>query len=772
MLLISHAESRWGSRCLSILSLFVVVAVTIVFPAAAQDSTVIEKLQPALEQARQDGATVVVISPNEGPETEATADGTDAQSSMQGQLIAVRNELGRIMGRIPRFPAAMADALAGGRENGSMGWVLYAIGLALVSIVVGRVFGMLLDNWGKGHFAHWYRPDPETRLEKLTYILLRSLLMVAIVAVFFSVAAAVVYAVAADDEVVRVTALIIIATVAIVRLVRIISMNLLVPDAAGHRLLAFDDGTAADISRRLTQVFIVSGTFLALCNWMDFLGMDLDAHKLSLVCALLITAVLLAMVALRYRAEVAHALRGGRSPGNTPVIARLIARFWHVIAVVYFAAAWGISTVRIVLDLESAFGLVVGPLLIVIACLTLYAIALLIIDIYLGERFRAPETLVFAPAGDQVGQQPAGQLGGNGGSEVVDGATVAPVQAQTVFKPLIEHAAGLVVVLLGATALLQLWGADLFDETSPFVRILDIGIILFLSYVAYQAVQIWVDSKRAEEGDIDSDAPGGDPGGEGASRLATLLPIFRNFLLITIVVIGGMIVLSELGVDIAPLFAGAGVVGLAIGFGAQTLIRDIFSGAFFLMDDAFRKGEYIDIGSAKGTVEKISIRSFQLRHHRGALNTVPFGEIKQLTNYSRDWVMMKLPIRLTYDTDIEKVRKLVKKLGQELLEDPEIGDKFLQPLKSQGVAQMEDSAMIVRLKFMTRPGDQFSIRTKIFTRVRELFEREGIKFAHREVTVRVNEGSDGPVSKEAKQAAAAATALPSPASPAQEPSTN
>ncbi len=160
------------------------------------------------------------------------------------------------------------------------------------------------------------------------------------------------------------------------------------------------------------------------------------------------------------------------------------------------------------------------------------------------------------------------------------------------------------------------------------------------------------------------------------------------------------------------------------------------------MDDAFRKGEYIDIGDVKGTVEKISVRSFQLRHHLGALNTIPFGEIKVLTNYSRDWVIMKLPLRVTYDTDVEKVRKLIKKLGQELLSDPVIGDNFIQPLKSQGVIEMQDSAMIIRVKFMTKPGDQWLVRKKVYQDIRELFAREGIKFAHREVTVRLADGKE------------------------------
>jgi len=208
----------------------------------------------------------------------------------------------------------------------------------------------------------------------------------------------------------------------------------------------------------------------------------------------------------------------------------------------------------------------------------------------------------------------------------------------------------------------------------------------------------------------------------------------------------------EIGVNVSPLFAGAGVVGIAVGFGAQTLIRDIFSGAFFLIDDAFRKGEYIDLGDVKGTVEKISVRSMQLRHHLGALNTIPFGEIKVLTNYSRDWVIMKLPLRVTYDTDVEKVRKLIKKLGERLLDDPVIGQNFIEPLKSQGVIEMQDSAMIIRVKFMTKPGDQWLVRKKVYEEIRQLFEREGIHFAHREVTVRLAEGNGEDLTKNQKKA--------------------
>ena len=192
---------------------------------------------------------------------------------------------------------------------------------------------------------------------------------------------------------------------------------------------------------------------------------------------------------------------------------------------------------------------------------------------------------------------------------------------------------------------------------------------------------------------------------------------------------------QQFGLPAYSIVTGLGVGGIAIGFGAQTLVRDVFSGIFFLVDDAFRPGEYLDVGVGKGFVERVSIRSVQLRHHNGPLQTIPFGEIKKVNNFSRDWVVMKLSFRLPFGTDTEYVRKLIKKLGQELLEDPEVGDKFLEPLKSQGIYDVDDFGIIMRVKFMTKPGEQFTLRRMVNLKIQELFKREGIEFAGREVRV-------------------------------------
>ena len=196
-----------------------------------------------------------------------------------------------------------------------------------------------------------------------------------------------------------------------------------------------------------------------------------------------------------------------------------------------------------------------------------------------------------------------------------------------------------------------------------------------------------------------------------------------------------LMALSAVGVQIGPLIAGAGVVGVAIGFGAQTLVKDIISGMFYLLDDAFRIGEYIVSGSYKGTVESFSLRSIKLRHHRGYLDTVPFGELGAVQNMSRDWVIDKLSVSVIYDTDLDKVKKIIKQIGKELQADPELAPHIIETLKMQGVEQFGDFAIEIRLKMMTKPGEQFVIRRRAYALIKKAFDANGIEFAFPTVTV-------------------------------------
>ena len=311
--------------------------------------------------------------------------------------------------------------------------------------------------------------------------------------------------------------------------------------------------------------------------------------------------------------------------------------------------------------------------------------------------------------------------------------------------------------IVAALAVLSL-AADAFGANAKALlgqRLVDValsvGVTVLIATVIWQAISIAIDRKLglrvANESTAGRDAE--ETASVVASRAETLLPLVRTFLWFALIAIVGMTALSNLGVDIGPLLAGAGVVGLAIGFGAQTLVRDIVAGIFFLIDDAIRVGEYIEFGNIRGEVEKISIRSLILRHHRGAIHVVPFGELKSITNYNRDWSIFKMEFGVPYETDIEKVRKLIKNIGLDLLKDPEHGKKFLEPLKSQGVVAFGNSALNVRVKFKCKPREQFVLRRIVHQRIKQAFDQNGIAFAYPRVVV---EGPAGAL------AAAAATA--------------
>jgi small-conductance mechanosensitive channel len=309
------------------------------------------------------------------------------------------------------------------------------------------------------------------------------------------------------------------------------------------------------------------------------------------------------------------------------------------------------------------------------------------------------------------------------------------------------------VMIIGAIWLLAWgWGIDLDTLTASdtaftrFLRgLLNAIVVLLVADFAWHVVRTIIDrhvhAARPAEGIADPDEL------SRRSRIRTLLPILRNILFVVFLVMAVLMALSAMGVQIAPLIAGAGVVGVAVGFGSQTLVKDVLSGVFFLLDDAFRVGEYIVSGSYKGTVESFSLRSIKLRHHRGYLYTVPFGSLGAVQNMSRDWVIDKLTINVPFDTDLDRMKKVVKQVGKELMADPELAPNILQPLKMQGVDAVGEFAIQVRLKMMTKPGEQFIVRRRAYGLLQKAFAENGIRFAF--PTVQVAGGDTGPAAAHA-----------------------
>ncbi len=303
-----------------------------------------------------------------------------------------------------------------------------------------------------------------------------------------------------------------------------------------------------------------------------------------------------------------------------------------------------------------------------------------------------------------------------------------------------EKTLGALIWISGLYVLAQLWGVFLIaTESSAAVAIVwqfvTIVAILFATSIIWTFLRVLFDAYAPQRG---STAPGEEDDGEPTvqSRLRTVLPVIRGVVLGTVAALAVLICLSRLGIDIGPLLAGFGILGLAISFGSQALVRDIVSGIFFIAEDAFRVGEYIDTGRLKGTVEKISIRSVQLRHQSGQIHTVPFGQLQSVTNASRDWATVKFNLRLERDANIELARKTIKKIGQAMQVDPEFAAEFIQPLKLQGMAEVTDSALVIRLKFTAKPTRTSWLQREALKRVYAGLTAAGVSFASNAVTVR------------------------------------
>jgi small-conductance mechanosensitive channel len=443
-----------------------------------------------------------------------------------------------------------------------------------------------------------------------------------------------------------------------------------------------------------------------------------------------------------------------------------LARVWWMISIAYVLAIWFLSIGKRAATGESSMIPGIGSLLL-FAFIPFFDRGLQFLVSWYFRDKPAPQDSAEADEIDSLADE-IDSLADD--EEVVD---LISSEADTISAPgyvaTSLRYARTIMALVILFIFVRLWNINLEAISAQLIgqtfanALFDIGITVLLTWAMWGMIRISIERKLSE-GKSDSPEEGeSEAGGLGGSRVETVLPLIRVSIKITLIIMAVLISLSSLGVNIGPLIAGAGVLGIAIGFGAQTLVRDIVSGFFYLLDDAFRIGEYVVIDQIRGSVEKISLRSFQLRHHEGPVHTIPYGEIRTLTNWSRDWAIMKFELRIPFETDIEMVRKMIKQIGIDMTEDPVFGPLMLAPLKSQGVNRIDDSALIIRCKFTAIPGQQYLIRREAFTRIQRVFEEKGIQFAPRRVLV------EATTPAEAINAAAASIDQEKPADPSKPP---
>jgi small conductance mechanosensitive channel len=295
------------------------------------------------------------------------------------------------------------------------------------------------------------------------------------------------------------------------------------------------------------------------------------------------------------------------------------------------------------------------------------------------------------------------------------------------YLPVLKKTVLVVLYVVGAFALLQVWGLDMIGWLSTgsgrpvMAAAFKIVIIVLLAGLLSELVNVTIEHYLRE-----TDAKGRRIYHSG--RMRTLLPLLRNAFRITLGVLVLMVVLSEIGLDIAPLLAAAGVVGLAVGFGAQTLVKDIITGVFILLEDTIAVGDVVDLGGHAGVVEGMTIRTIRLRDGAGAVHTVPFGAVTIVQNLTKDFSYATFDIKIDLRESADRIIEIMKEVGKEIEEDANLKYRLLGSFEIIGLDSFMDNGAIIKARIKTRAMSQWEVMRSFNLRLKRAFDSHGIPF--------------------------------------------
>ncbi|WP_150522584.1 mechanosensitive ion channel domain-containing protein [Roseibium sediminis] len=306
------------------------------------------------------------------------------------------------------------------------------------------------------------------------------------------------------------------------------------------------------------------------------------------------------------------------------------------------------------------------------------------------------------------------------------------------FLPGILRMLRFVVFIFTVLVLLDVWGITSFtvwlastEGSAAFGRGLSALIVLAVSFLVWLAVMAWIDLRlRVRSGHVVT------------ARERTLFQLFRNAFTMVVLVMATLLALSEVGINIGPLIAGAGVVGLAISFGAQTLVKDVITGAFIQIENAINEGDVVTVAGITGTVERLTVRSVRIRDINGTAHIIPFSSVDMVANFMRDFSYHVAEIGVAYDTDIGKAKAAMEEAFRRLRES-DAGSKIIGDLEMHGVTMFGDSAINVRARVKTLPGEQFSLGRAYNEFIKAVFDEEGIEIPFPQVTYHMPAASVG-----------------------------
>lgn len=555
----------------------------------------------------------------------------------------------------------------------------------------------------------------DSLLIRVPLLLARTVVDAIPIAVFAGTAYAVMPLIQAGARV-DLTALTFIYCYLVARGALVLARMVLAPAVSSFRILPVEEETANYLfiwTRRLVMVSVY-GFFVAEAARAFGLPAGGHAGVLKLV-GLLVTAMAVVFI-LQNRTGVAQWI-GSDGHGTLARLGmgRLRRRFadvWHVLAITYVLAVYGVWA----LDVAGGFEFLMRA--------TVATVVILVAARLITTGLRRALDRGFAIKADLKARFPT-------------------LEARTNrYLPMLHVILRWAVYVVAVLAVIQAWGIDAYGwlET-PFGQRLtgsafSIIAVVVASLVGWEMIDAAVE-RYLNRTDADGNAI------LRSARARTLLPLLRNAVFVVLTVMVALIVLSELGINIGPLLAGAGVVGLAVGFGAQKLVQDVITGAFILFEDSIAVGDVVNVAGQAGVVEALSIRSIRLRDLSGNVHTIPFSTVNTVTNMTKEFSFYLFEVGVAYREDTDQVTEVLKEIGAGLQEDPDYGPFIIEPLEVLGVDQFADSAVIIKARIKTTPIKQWFVGREFNRRMKKRFDEMGIEIPFPHTTLYFGVDKDG-----------------------------
>jgi len=525
-------------------------------------------------------------------------------------------------------------------------------------------------------------------------------------------------------------------TYVICRLITIVSRLFFQPDARQLRLLHISDAWADFVQRSIARIVIVVGACTAAVEIAANFGLSEAGHVALLKAVALVGHVMISVLILQCRRPVAARIRaaGADRPAFT-VVGNALADAWPPVSVFVVMALWFVWA----LDVHNGYRVLItlgGRSIAVMIAMRMVSIVVFGALARLFQRRDDDRTLVHLHA----------------------------YRYYPLLRQIVSGAIGVVTVVL----LLQIWGVPIFRafETGTIGHrlasaLVTIAIAAIVALVVWEAANIAIERRLqrwTREGNL-----------VRAARLRTLLPMLRSLLFVMIALVVVLTGLSELGVNVGPLLAGASIFGVALGFGSQKLVQDFITGIFLLMENAMQVGDWVTLAGVSGTVEYLSIRTVRLRAGDGSLYTIPFSSVTTVNNTNRGLGNAAVKVSIAYGEDIDRAIATLKEIGAALRDDPKYHDGILSDFSYWGIDQVDGAALALAGQMQCTDSARWGVQREFNRRIAETFRERGIRIANPQRSVVAYADGSRPVGSEendprpdTRNTAATATPSPSP----------